>query len=71
MPSTPLRGCGTELTREEQRRVHGTATAFEKDRQRDQRLAAAGWTVIPCTWHQVTNEPERLTQTLRLLLSTT
>jgi very-short-patch-repair endonuclease len=51
------------------RRVHGTATAFEKDRQRDQRLAAAGWTVIRVTWHQVTNEPERLTQTLRTLLS--
>jgi very-short-patch-repair endonuclease len=51
------------------RRVHGTATAFEKDRQRDQRLAAAGWTVIRCTWHQVTNESERLTQTLRTLLS--
>jgi very-short-patch-repair endonuclease len=51
------------------RRVHGTATAFEKDRQRDQRLAAAGWTVIRCTWHQVTNEPERLTQTLRTLLA--
>jgi very-short-patch-repair endonuclease len=51
------------------RRVHGTATAFEKDRQRDQRLAAAGWTVIRCTWHQVTNEPERLTQTLRTLLT--
>jgi very-short-patch-repair endonuclease len=47
------------------RRVHGTATAFEKDRQRDQRLAAAGWTVIRVTWHQVTNEPERVTQTLR------
>jgi very-short-patch-repair endonuclease len=51
------------------RRVHGTATAFEKDRQRDQRLAAAGWTVIRVTWHQVTNEPERVTQTLRALLS--
>ena len=50
------------------RRVHGTATAFEKDRQRDQRLAAAGWTVIRCTWHQVTNEPERLLQTLQTLL---
>ena len=51
------------------RRVHGTATAFEKDRLRDQRLASAGWTVIRVTWHQVTNEPKRLTQTLRTLLS--
>lgn len=51
------------------RRVHGTITAFEKDRQRDQRLAVAGWTVIHVTWHQVTHEPGRLTQTLRTLLS--
>ncbi|HEX5526430.1 MAG TPA: DUF559 domain-containing protein [Solirubrobacterales bacterium] len=51
------------------RRVHGTVTAFEKDRLRDQRLTAAGWTVIRVTWHQVTNEPERLIQTLRKLLS--
>ena len=51
------------------RRVHGTATAFEKDRLRDQRLALAGWTVIHATWHQVTREPERLIQTLRTLSS--
>jgi len=51
------------------RRVHGTATAFEKDRQRDQRLIAAGWSVIHATWHQVTQEPERLLQTLRTLLA--
>lgn len=44
-------------------------TAFEADRQRDQRLTAAGWTVIRCTWHQVLNEPERLSRTIRLLLS--
>jgi very-short-patch-repair endonuclease len=51
------------------RRVHGTVAAFEKDRERDQRLAAAGWTVIRVTWRQVVDEPERLTQTLRSLLS--
>lgn len=50
------------------RRVHGTVTAFEKDRLRDQRLAVAGWTVIHATWHQVTKEPERLIQMLRTLL---
>lgn len=51
------------------RRVHGTVTAFEKDRLRDQRLAVAGWTVIRCTWAQVRDEPERLSRTLRSLLS--
>lgn len=51
------------------RRVHGTIAAFEKDRLRDQRLAAAGWTVIRCTWAQVRDEPERLTRTIRTLLA--
>lgn len=51
------------------RRVHGTVAAFEKDRLRDQRLAVVGWTVIHVTWHQATNEPERLAQTLRTLLA--
>jgi len=51
------------------RRVHGTATAFEKDHLRDQRLAVAGWTVIHTTWHQVTNEPKRLIRTVRTLLA--
>jgi very-short-patch-repair endonuclease len=51
------------------RRVHGTATAFEKDLQRDQQLVAAGWTVIHATWHQATQEPDRLLRILRTLLS--
>ena len=51
------------------RRVHGTPTAFEKDRERDQRLAATGWTVIRVTWRQVVQEPDRLLETLRTLLS--
>ena len=51
------------------RRIHGTATAFERDRERDQRLAAAGWIVIRITWRQAVQEPERLLKTLRTLLS--
>lgn len=68
MPDFMWRDAGL-IVEADSRRVHGTATAFEKDRLRDQRLAAAGWTVIRVTWHQVTNEPERLIQTLRKLLS--
>jgi very-short-patch-repair endonuclease/predicted transcriptional regulator of viral defense system len=51
------------------RRVHGTVTAFEEDRRRDQVLTGAGWTVIRCTWRQVLDEPERLRRTIRSLLS--
>ena len=68
MPDFIWRDAGL-IVEADSRRVHGTVTAFEKDRLRDQRLAAAGWTVIRVTWHQVTNEPERLSQTLRRLLS--
>jgi hypothetical protein len=51
------------------RRSHHTLAAFEKDRRRDQRLTLAGWQVLRCTWHQVTVDPDELTQTLRTLLS--
>jgi len=50
------------------RRVHGTVTAFEKDRRRDQILTAAGWTVIRCTWRQLRDEPGQLADTIRALL---
>ena len=39
------------------RRSHRTDRAFEIDRDRDQRLAVAGWTVIRVTWRQLQNEP--------------
>jgi hypothetical protein len=51
------------------RRVHGTAAAFEKDRRRDQLLAAAGWTVIRVTWRQVLDEPHAVSRTVHTLLS--
>jgi predicted transcriptional regulator of viral defense system len=50
------------------RRFHATASAFERDRQRDQLLMLAGWRVIRCTWRQVVDQPEELTRTLRILL---
>jgi very-short-patch-repair endonuclease len=68
MPDFLWRDAGL-IVEADSRRVHGTATAFEEDRRRDQMLMAAGWTVIRCTWRQVTNEPESLSRTLRSLLS--
>ena len=41
------------------RGTHRTAQAFEHDRREDQRLVAAGWTVIRTTWRQVTAAPAR------------
>jgi Transcriptional regulator, AbiEi antitoxin/Protein of unknown function (DUF559) len=39
---------------------HGTSAAFERDRERDQQLIAAGWTVIRFTHRQVHEEPARI-----------
>jgi very-short-patch-repair endonuclease len=36
---------------------HGDRTAFERDRQRDQVLVAAGYRVVRVTWRQLTEEP--------------
>ncbi len=46
---------------------HSTRQAFEEDRRRDRRLAAAGWTVIRITWRDL-DDPEALEAELRALL---
>ncbi|MDQ3675430.1 MAG: endonuclease domain-containing protein [Actinomycetota bacterium] len=48
--------------------THGTRQAFERDRHRDQRLTLAGYRVVRFTWRQITEEPERVAETLRALL---
>jgi predicted transcriptional regulator of viral defense system len=47
------------------RKFHGTASAFELDRQREQRFFAAGWQVVRCTWRQVEHDPKSLIPLLR------
>ena len=47
---------------------HGSAAAFESDRQRDGRLVAAGYTVLRVTWRQLTGEPVALVARLSLAL---
>jgi very-short-patch-repair endonuclease len=49
--------------------AHGTRLAFEEDRRRDQRLAAAGYRVVRFTWAQVTRRPLEVVETLRPLLA--
>ena len=51
------------------RKWHLTRQRFETDRQRDQRLIAAGWTIIRTTWKQMTRGPHELRPLLLLLLS--
>ena len=49
--------------------THGTRRAFERDRRRDQRLMAAGYRVMRCTWRQVVARPGELGNTLAALLA--
>ena len=46
-------------------RYHGTRSAFERDRRRDQLLTAAGYHHVRFTWRQVTGSPGEVTATLR------
>ncbi|MFL5817513.1 MAG: endonuclease domain-containing protein [Conexibacter sp.] len=46
---------------------HHTRHAFERDRERDAALTAAGWRVVRFTYRQVTARPDDVTQTLRRL----
>ena len=48
---------------------HNTRQRFEQDRVRDQRLTAAGWTVIRTTWKQMTRRPHELRPLLLKLLA--
>jgi very-short-patch-repair endonuclease len=50
------------------RAVHGTARAFESDRQRDRALLAEGWRSTRVTWLQLRDEPEAIAADLRELL---
>ncbi|MCW2993782.1 MAG: hypothetical protein JWQ18_1277 [Conexibacter sp.] len=48
---------------------HSMPSTFESDRERDQRLALAGYTVVRFTYNQVTREPEAVAHRVRLLLA--
>jgi Protein of unknown function (DUF559)/Transcriptional regulator, AbiEi antitoxin len=51
------------------RDVHTTRKAFEHDRERDQRLTLAGFTVVRFTWRQIKREPGRVADAVKRLLA--
>jgi very-short-patch-repair endonuclease/predicted transcriptional regulator of viral defense system len=51
------------------RDVHTTRKAFEHDRERDQRLTLAGFTVVRFTWRQIVREPRRVVGAMASLLA--
>jgi hypothetical protein len=50
------------------RSTHATLAAFERDRERDRVLLAAGWHPVRVTWRQLALTPYRLAIDLRTLL---
>jgi very-short-patch-repair endonuclease len=50
-------------------RYHSHRAAFERDRQRDARLLAAGFVVIRITWRQLTEKPLTVVATIASALS--
>lgn len=53
------------------RTFHDTAAAFERDRERDRRLAVEGWQTLRITSRQLTNDPAQVIKDLAALLTTT
>jgi Protein of unknown function (DUF559) len=48
--------------------THGTRTGFESDRDKDVRLALAGWLVVRFTWRQIRDEPALIARRLAALI---
>lgn len=67
MPDFLWRDAGL-IVEADSREFHDTYSAFESDREREQRLQLAGWRVSRCTWRQIEREPHRLAETIRGLL---
>ncbi|MEA2023211.1 MAG: type IV toxin-antitoxin system AbiEi family antitoxin domain-containing protein [Actinomycetota bacterium] len=47
------------------RRWHLSDTAFEQDRERDRSALLHGWAVYRFTWHDVTERPDHVVETIR------
>jgi len=50
------------------RSIHLNPIAFERDRERDRILQAAGWRVVRITWRQVTESPRKVARDLACIL---
>jgi Protein of unknown function (DUF559) len=49
--------------------THATRTTYERDRERDRILQAAGWRVVRVTWRQLHEAPDAVTSDLGILLA--
>ena len=67
MPDFLWRDAGL-IVEADSRRYHDTNSAFQSDREREQRLQLAGWRVSRCTWEQIEREPRALSERIQGLL---
>lgn len=49
--------------------AHATRATYERDRERDRILQAAGWRVVRVTWRQLHDAPDAVSADLRVLLA--
>ena len=49
--------------------VHGTRSAFETDRSRQNDLVLAGWRILRFTWRQISREPDWVVEQIRTALA--
>jgi very-short-patch-repair endonuclease len=47
---------------------HVASDRFQRDRERQNRLVNAGWTVLRFTWHDLTTDPAGVIATIRAAL---
>jgi very-short-patch-repair endonuclease len=47
---------------------HVTPEQFQRDRDRQNRLVAAGWTVLRFTWHDLTRRPDRVGEAVKIAI---
>jgi len=48
---------------------HTTPDRFQRDRERQNRLVAAGWTVLRFTWRDLNERPDHVIRTIRAMLA--
>lgn len=48
---------------------HQDTARFQRDRQRQNSLVLAGWTVLRFTWHDLTRNPDRVINEIRAALT--
>lgn len=61
-------GDGIDSSSTDGREYHETPVAFERDRERDERLTVLGYRIVRFTYRRIVRHPAAIAATLRALL---